>query len=78
MQTAAKYDFTPRISKIAFAIESVNRAQAAVRQTARFADEIAPVTISWSQGDIRFTATKHRARSVAKPRRFHSCVRPLQ
>ena len=48
--TAEKYGFT-RDEQDQFAIESVNRAQAAVAD-GTFADEIAPVTISGRKGDV--------------------------
>jgi acetyl-CoA C-acetyltransferase len=49
-ETAKKYGFS-REEQDAFAIESVNRAQAAVAE-GTFADEIAPVTMSTRKGDV--------------------------
>jgi acetyl-CoA C-acetyltransferase len=49
-ETAKKYEFS-REEQDAFAIESVNRAQAAVAD-GTFADEIAPVTMKTRKGDI--------------------------
>lgn len=52
--TAARYGFS-RDAQDEFAIESVNRAQAAVA-AGTFADEISPVTIKGRKGDTEITA----------------------
>jgi acetyl-CoA C-acetyltransferase len=62
---ADKYHFT-REAQDAFAIESVNRAQAAQKNGA-FADEIVPVTVSGRKGDIVVDTDEQPGRSdIAK------------
>ncbi len=64
--TAKKYGFS-REDQDAFAIESVNRARAAVTSGA-FDAEIAPVTISTRKGDV--TVDKDEGPAVARPEKI--------
>ena len=59
--TADKYKFT-REEQDAFAIESVNRAQNAIKSGA-FADEIVPVKVAGKKGDVEFATDEQPGKS---------------
>jgi acetyl-CoA C-acetyltransferase len=59
--TAEKYGFT-REQQDAFAIESVNRARAAIAE-GRFADEVTPVTVTTRKGSAEVTEDEGPARA---------------